>query len=144
MIAIFTANVEVVVDHAVDQIRTDAWKERFGPNIYHFNARLPKPDRRFKVWLRCTRCYAQWVFAHGAPGAGPSQAAPEPPPHEEEDVFGFGRAGVGSGQIGAASGSEPRPPLQRVRRCRIVEVSLLSADHFRRPYYRAPKVLEEV
>ena len=132
VIAMLTANVEVVyvVDHAVDQIRTDAWKERFGPNIYRFNARLPKPDRRYKVWLRCTRCYAQWVFAHGAGGAGPSQAAPEPPPQEEEDVFGFGRADVGSGQIGPASGSEPRPPLQRVRRCRMIEVSLLSADHF--------------
>ena len=86
VIAFLTSNAEVVYikDNAVDEVRTDAWRSRFGKNIYILRGKLPRPDRRYKVWLKCTRCYADWIFAHGV---GEEMAAQ---PGEEEDVFGFG------------------------------------------------------
>jgi len=84
VIAMLTSNKEViyVADHEVDLVRTQAWKDRFSANTYLFKAILPKPDRRFKVWLRCTRCYAQWVHdrsrataSSGGPPDGPRPSA---------------------------------------------------------------------
>ena len=98
VIAMLTSNKEVVyvADNTVDEVRTNAWKERFGPNILHFNKRLPKPDRRYKVWLKCTRCYAHWILSH--------EAAPEP----AEDVFGFG--GGFNEASDSSAGAAPVPP----------------------------------
>ena len=93
VIAILTSNKEVVYvsDHSVDEVKTAAWRERFGNNILHFRARLPSPDRRYKVWLKCTRCYAQWILGRPAGGGGdrPAEGEEEEAP-EDDDMFGFG------------------------------------------------------
>ena len=54
---------------------TPLWAvSRFGNNIFHFKARLPNPDRRYKVWLKCTRCYARWILDRSANAADELQA----------------------------------------------------------------------
>ena len=66
VVAILTSNSPVVYVHdkTVDPVRTKAWNDRFGDNVYTFTKPLPNPDRRFKVWLRCTCCYSKWILAH--------------------------------------------------------------------------------
>ena len=89
VIAVFTSNAPVVYvssNRTIDPVRTAAWNERFGENVLQFNVPLPSPDRRFKTWLRCTRCYAEWVLRNGRPGGvgpgglGPSRATGNPGP----------------------------------------------------------------
>ena len=93
VIAMLTSNSEVVCikDNEVDVTKTKAWKDRFGANTYHFRATLPAPDRRFKVWLRCTRCYARWVQERSAAVAGSPPAASASvvavPPHRNTWVI---------------------------------------------------------
>ena len=64
VISVLTANVPVVYlsGNAVNEVETKAWKERFGKNILFFQTRLENPDKRYKRWFQCTRCYADWVL----------------------------------------------------------------------------------
>lgn len=78
VIAVFTSNVPIVYisGKSINHIETDAFNERFGDQIYPFTAKLPKPDRRYKVWMRCVRCYVDWVLGlHVAPAASELQVA---------------------------------------------------------------------
>lgn len=66
VVAFLTSNSPVVyiADKAVDEVKTKAWNDRFGENVYTFTVPLPSPDRRFKVWLRCKCCYSKWILAN--------------------------------------------------------------------------------
>ena len=75
VISVLTANVPVVYvsGNTVNEVETAAWKERFGQNILLFSTPLDNPDKRYKRWFQCTRCYADWVL-----GAADSQAPSVP------------------------------------------------------------------
>ena len=76
-----TTNVPIVYisGNSINQAETNAFNERFGDTgVYYFTAALPKPDKRYKVWLRCTRCYAEWVTRRGRPQAATGHAAFSP------------------------------------------------------------------
>ena len=64
VIAVLTSNVPVVFisGNAVNEMETAAWNERFGKNVWTFRTALASPDKRYKRWFQCTRCYADWVL----------------------------------------------------------------------------------
>ena len=83
VIAVLTSNVHVVnvSGNVVNQTETAAWNERFGRNILTFRVAISNPDKRYKRWFQCTRCYADWVL--GTDGQPPSTATSDAPPMAE-------------------------------------------------------------
>ena len=73
-----TGNVPVVhvSGGTVNQVETSAWGERFGENILYFRRPLSNPDKRYKTWFQCTRCYSHWVLGSTEPHALNAAAAP--------------------------------------------------------------------
>ena len=63
VIAVLSANVEVthVTDNAVNHLETKVRGERLC-KVHHFRVPLANPDKRYKKWFRCVRCYASWIL----------------------------------------------------------------------------------
>ena len=102
VMAVITTNSEIVyiTDKALNPVETKAFADRFGM-VLHFKLALEKPDRRYRHWMKCTRCYAEWILR--------KQTVPETPEGKR------GRTGPGpnsADRVADNAGSScPRLPL---------------------------------